>query len=1103
MTPVELIILKIVGQKCFNELFDRLKAKNQETYKGFRTALEDTEKWFFDKYGDQYCQKNDCFFNQQAIVDELEKLTFTLGTPQLDVLSVITIQAGIQAPPEVVAAFLIQLEKELKKNPANNAVLGERDKTLTLHQIEINTGRLVEVNEKILAAVKSNQQNSGNDASAAYKPLDLESLYTAFKKRRLHLIPIQHIGEKIEGPEDLDLWEAYFEQDAGSGQIDLAVYGIHDRRLAVQMEAILKHAETWRSDLWRFGKEKAIRQINPDEIEHDFDPKKTVPVVKAFSEAARASSITSDPKTFEALISKTSAKLDTDATAVLTALSGFFQKGYNRKPVLTLLKSPCSCILIGDAGSGKTTAMRKLCLDAFNGAAQPDGAELPIPIFARLDSVAEFFGQIRKGNARAISQTGTDLLKFIQAHWVKDLENEDDLSEQSIRNCSQSVQLVLDGFDEIPSLETRRTIAKAVNHLVKKEGFNIIVTSRPAAIDKAVLELLDLPDYYLLELRRSQIRSFSDNFFFLYNWKKKNASKTDAARFDDALESADAALEFAGNPLYLTVMMLMHKKHSVLPSKRLDLYEAFVNMLLSQRQTIPIAGKFGDKPAFPININGADPIIWTDETYKKLLYTTAFSVHGNQDDSVSVKHKHIIQALKENRLNREVEGKNETDLAREFIDFSDEKLGLMVSRGPYHAFSHRSIQEYFAAMHLSKCEKAEIDAFWRDTAVKRPDRWMEVAGLLFCQIRDIKFCYEYLEELWPEDINRTQDPGVIQMIARALGDLQSYSKNNAGSVRYLYEGVKAALTAKRNDNLENKALFLACSDARGLIGSPEIQVENPPCVGLEAAAPFTMGYENDDEDNPPHEVTLSPFWVNRYPVTNREFAEFLKNDGYANENNWFDEHPIFGFDGLSFLAELKEHSPEYWHDEDFGKKCPLAPVVGVSWFEAMAYCRWWTRNYASQWATENELDENIIMRLATEAEWEFAAKGYDNRIYPWGDTEPESNSGHANLFYDLKKTTTVGSFPKGAATKGSEKETDTLLDMGGNVWEWCFDLYRKGFYKESVTKDPVNVSKGDYRVLRGGSWGFNAANARCANRSWDDPVVRSGLIGFRCVRTLK
>jgi formylglycine-generating enzyme required for sulfatase activity len=129
-----------------------------------------------------------------------------------------------------------------------------------------------------------------------------------------------------------------------------------------------------------------------------------------------------------------------------------------------------------------------------------------------------------------------------------------------------------------------------------------------------------------------------------------------------------------------------------------------------------------------------------------------------------------------------------------------------------------------------------------------------------------------------------------------------------------------------------------------------------------------------------------------------------------------------------------------------------------------------------------------LSSLLYEPQREKATKGIDGRKYPWGDHKPDKTL--ANFGTKIGKTTPVGSYPKGVSPYG-------LLDMGGNVWEWCSDWYNSGYYNSSSPINPIGSVTGSYRVLRGGGWGGSAKEIRCSYRSGSEPFCRGGDAGFR------
>ena len=156
------------------------------------------------------------------------------------------------------------------------------------------------------------------------------------------------------------------------------------------------------------------------------------------------------------------------------------------------------------------------------------------------------------------------------------------------------------------------------------------------------------------------------------------------------------------------------------------------------------------------------------------------------------------------------------------------------------------------------------------------------------------------------------------------------------------------------------------------------------------------------------------------------------------------------------------------NDDDLDK--PDQPVVCVSWVDAKAFCEW------------------AGLQLPTEAQWEWMARGAAGRRYPWGDEEP--TPAHASYAFRIEHPTPVGIYPHGLTPEG-------VVDLAGNVWEWCADWY--GSYPEQEQTDPAGPRKGNHRVLRGGAFGYHPDNLRAAYRYLYEPDYRDGYVGFRLV----
>ena len=232
--------------------------------------------------------------------------------------------------------------------------------------------------------------------------------------------------------------------------------------------------------------------------------------------------------------------------------------------------------------------------------------------------------------------------------------------------------------------------------------------------------------------------------------------------------------------------------------------------------------------------------------------------------------------------------------------------------------------------------------------------------------------------------------------------------------------------------------------------------------------PFTMGFkiENDSEwgdmdEEPVHEVTLSAYWMDKYEVTSYDFAEFL-NSHQASAGRFIEITPSVTVEFVEgkYLSrpELENH-----------------PVNRVSWYGADAYCRWKGK------------------RLPTEAEWEKAARGTDQRIFPWGNEFPDNKRvTFRRKFSDLgfKVMEPVNSMSRGVSPYG-------IHHMAGNVWEWCNAWYDGSYYSNSPATNPTGPASGPYRMVRGGSWSTPDGYLRCAFRIGGSPTNYHTDIGFR------
>jgi len=257
-----------------------------------------------------------------------------------------------------------------------------------------------------------------------------------------------------------------------------------------------------------------------------------------------------------------------------------------------------------------------------------------------------------------------------------------------------------------------------------------------------------------------------------------------------------------------------------------------------------------------------------------------------------------------------------------------------------------------------------------------------------------------------------------------------------------------------------------------LMGTPESEVKELAKLG-------DVKLNIVRNEVPQHEVTLPTYAIARYPVTNAEFRRFIEDSGYTVRDYWTET-------GWQQKEKESWTQPRYWDDDQWND--PAQPVVGVSWYEAVAYCNWLSAKTKRAY------------RLPTEAEWEKAARGTDGRRYPWGNTWDAARCN--NKESGLGKTTPVGQYPEGDSPYG-------VSEMVGQVWEWCgskwggTDTKPRFGYPYKPDKEREDLEGDDTRILRGGSWynGNPAGVCRCGARHGNYPGGGNYGRGFRCVRT--
>jgi iron(II)-dependent oxidoreductase len=276
-------------------------------------------------------------------------------------------------------------------------------------------------------------------------------------------------------------------------------------------------------------------------------------------------------------------------------------------------------------------------------------------------------------------------------------------------------------------------------------------------------------------------------------------------------------------------------------------------------------------------------------------------------------------------------------------------------------------------------------------------------------------------------------------------------------------------------------------------GAPVLDASPPPAGRplpadevLVPAGRFTMGTSIEawalDNERPAHDVHVDAFFIDTAPVTNAAYLAFIEAGGYDDPRWWSEE-------GWAYRVKANLTAPRFWVRDGsgwlrdrFGHVEPIPPdepVVHVCFHEAKAYATWAGK------------------RLPTEPEWEKAAR-FDpatgrSRRFPWGDEDPGPE--HANLGQRHLSPAPVGAYPAGVSPLG-------VHQLVGDVWEWLDSDFHgyPGFEAFPYREYSEVFFGGDYKMLRGGSFGTDPAACRTTFRNWDHPIRRQIFAGFRLAR---
>ncbi len=770
---------------------------------------------------------------------------------------------------------------------------------------------------------------------------------------------------------------------------------------------------------------------------------------------------------------------------------------------------PGHLAIVGDAGSGKTTLLHVLISAlAARDPTQiaPDLANVlpnprPLPVFLPL----RFFEKACcEPNGKGYAHCVPDLLRFTDdwfAQWHKC-----DLPAGFLATalCTGRAWLLLDALDEVVDPAHRETVRYVIWELAGQlQGTRLIVTARLTAYHNTPLG----DRFTVATVRDLNEEQRTQMVHALYRGLALPDGERHAKELEQRFRTSESLQALARTPVMVWTAAVIHALRGELTEGRAALYDAYVEILLKQsfkrqRFDVTTVDTLAEGEGWPL----------ADRRY--YLTYAAFKVHRMLESQPERKggtrmligEDELVDAILAPifRENLGLPLRQARDQARAFLALMVERSGLLYeSEQGYTIGDHLTMQEFLAACYLSEnyrdddpegylpfIREAVGRSWWREVLLLTAGHLAEKPG---------QHAPKFLKLLAAQGSTPPEQLAALALSGQGLLQLHAKVRRPAwyaGTAQELSDQLYARLYAAPTEVPipTRQEAGLVLGRLYGLPGEGELsdpRFSGP--LGLPAfvripAGTFWMGEDDSPEkdERPRHKVTLEAYEIARYPTTNAMFARFIAGGGYQAPQWW--EEAIAAGDWKEgkvkdYLGNEWYSLPRYWNDTRWNNSAQ--PVVGVNWYEAVAYCRWLTAT----------LNDNATYRLPTEAEWERAARGSKETRCPWGSTweEGRCNSKETNLGV----TSPVGLFPQGAAEGGIE-------DMAGNVWEWCWDWYDNGYYARSGDAlNPTGPAQGDYRVLRGGSWYEEGQKAcRCGSRGWLVPGLEYYNRGFRCIRTL-